>query len=466
MDGPTGYLFTVAEATAVVGQDGETVLGVLRPDVVYRAVGQDSVWVTLEGQAGQYGYALLAQTRPVDAPAARGEPPPPPPRSRLRAFAPMLVVVAVAVVAGVVMLLAGPGETGDTQVAVSDDGALPAVSAPRSPEPGPATTAVAAAQTPATSPPTTVPPAATSTTTPTDVSPHVAASISIGAEPGDIAFGFGAVWATSSAEDTVYRVDPATNQVVAAIPVGDSGRVAGHKLAVGFGAVWVANAGDDTVSRIDPTTNQVAAVVPVGLLPEAIEVGEGSVWVATNESEPNAANLERIDPSTNRVARSLTLPDSSRGRRELAVGHGSIWVALERGFDGSVLRIEPSTLEVVSVTVVPCLEDIAADAESVWVTYQCEEPGKLLWRINPLTNELDTEIRIPAAGHIAVANAVVAVAGRIGEEGLVLIDPNGVKSPLSVPIEQPRALALGADAAWVIPEEAGVVYRIEPLPNS
>ena len=50
-------------------------------------------------------------------------------------------------------------------------------------------------------------------------------------------------------------------------------------VAFGDGAVWVANWNDSTVSRVDPATNQVTARVPVGAA-QALAAGAGSAWVS------------------------------------------------------------------------------------------------------------------------------------------------------------------------------------------
>jgi virginiamycin B lyase len=96
----------------------------------------------------------------------------------------------------------------------------------------------------------------------------------------------------------VARIDPATDQVVATIPVGRTPL----PVAVGFGSVWVRNESQEqagTVSRIDPATNRVVATVPVGIEMgrdglDGLAAGPHHLWVA-------GLDLERIDPSSSRV---------------------------------------------------------------------------------------------------------------------------------------------------------------------
>jgi hypothetical protein len=70
--------------------------------------------------------------------------------------------------------------------------------------------------------------------------------------------------------DSIQRIDPSTNRLVATIPVGSSvGLQAGYQVAVGGGAV-----------RVDVRTGRVIATIDVGPNPSDIAVGEGAVWVA------------------------------------------------------------------------------------------------------------------------------------------------------------------------------------------
>jgi branched-chain amino acid transport system substrate-binding protein len=100
--------------------------------------------------------------------------------------------------------------------------------------------------------------------------------------PAAIAAGEGAVWVTSLLGDAVARIDPATNRIVATIPVGRG--VDG--IATGEGAVWVASSIARVVSRIDPRTDHVAARVRMAGAPTHIAIGAGGVWVTVAQPAP------------------------------------------------------------------------------------------------------------------------------------------------------------------------------------
>jgi YVTN family beta-propeller protein len=94
--------------------------------------------------------------------------------------------------------------------------------------------------------------------------------------PDQVALGDGAVWVTSSSNNTVLRIDPATS-------TAKEIRVGNGPSGIAFGAdrVWVANSQDGTVSAIDPQTNQVATR-RLGFRPAAVAVAaeQRAVWVA------------------------------------------------------------------------------------------------------------------------------------------------------------------------------------------
>ena len=93
-------------------------------------------------------------------------------------------------------------------------------------------------------------------------------------------------------------------------------------VAVGAGAVWVLAPASARLWRIDPRTNAVTAAIDV--LPNASDLVAGSrlVWVAGEST----GTLEAIDPQTNSVKRTFRLSLSPLGG--IAIGAGALWVGL------------------------------------------------------------------------------------------------------------------------------------------
>jgi YVTN family beta-propeller protein len=174
-----------------------------------------------------------------------------------------------------------------------------------------------------------------------------------------LASAFGSLWVTDfTSNSRVVRLDPESGAIEAEIPTDYPLR-----LAVSDDAVWVVNYEEFTLTRIDPATNQVVAAIPVGGSPVTVAVGEGAVWVGNRSS----GTVSRVDPATNQVVASIDLfaPGSASTRiqtREVFVGLGAVWAT-----DGFTLyRIDPATNTVVATGSIVMNRLTATDAE-LWI---------------------------------------------------------------------------------------------------
>lgn len=139
------------------------------------------------------------------------------------------------------------------------------------------------------------------------------------------------VWVTDGALDRVYRLKGRATFPSDSIPVGDRPLA----VAVGFGAVWVANAGDGTVTRIDPRDGRPRAhSIRIGGEPTDIAAGEEAVWVA----DRRRGRVLRVDPETSRIEQRLMVGPVPQA---LAIGEGSVWVIRAGPDRGELVRIEP-----------------------------------------------------------------------------------------------------------------------------
>jgi streptogramin lyase len=102
---------------------------------------------------------------------------------------------------------------------------------------------------------------------------------------GDIALGEGGLWVVSGSgeEGAVWRIDPATNDVRQRIPLANPSYW--NEIAVGNGAVWVTSSpnvytdGHALVHlhRIDPASGDITADIPLGDGPSGLGTDEGAV---------------------------------------------------------------------------------------------------------------------------------------------------------------------------------------------
>jgi serine/threonine protein kinase len=178
-----------------------------------------------------------------------------------------------------------------------------------------------------------------------------------------VASGAGAVWVGSPLTGTIARINPRSASVSESFLV-PARRGTIKELAVGEGALWISSndivADQYRVFRVDPSTGKVVSTIPIRLGAQGIDVGQDAVWVAS----PLGNTVSQIEPSTNHVVRTIRVGDDPIA---VAVGEGAVWVT--NYSDGTVSRIDPMRGRVIeTIRVGPNPDGIAAGEGGVWVT--------------------------------------------------------------------------------------------------
>jgi streptogramin lyase len=291
--------------------------------------------------------------------------------------------------------------------------------------------------------------------------------ILVGASLGVVAVAAAFLLLTRGGEDeippvtdqSVVRVDPATNQVAAVVRVG------AQPESIAFGeqeGLWVANFGERTVQRIDPETNTVIRTEG-GITgnPTGLTVGGGFVWVSNGLV---AGTVIKIDPATP----ATTSIDVGTGAKGLAFGEGALWVANDK--DNMLSRIDPASGAVEVVEFADFAEEgqetgpaaVTVGAGSVWVSNSL---GGSVWRFDPADLSADP-VRISLLegnpGNLTFGEG--AVWATIPDaDSIVRIDPadNG---QVTVPCtcNDPVGIAAGGGAVWVSSGLDGKLTRIDP----
>ena len=199
--------------------------------------------------------------------------------------------------------------------------------------------------------------------------------IAAGPDHGLIADG-DSIWAASGS-GAVFRIDRATMQVRATVPVTSSAAPTGNgnydpdSVAATDGMIWAA--GNDTLSvaGIDPTHNRVTTSFELPHSENDMVAAGGSLWIAS----ATAGVVDRIDPLTGGLMASISLPDAG----SLAVTQGAVWALSTT--TGNLVRIDTSTNTVTDrfAAGVPGFA-VAADGEDVWLA-SGQEP--FVSRFNP-----------------------------------------------------------------------------------
>jgi YVTN family beta-propeller protein len=89
-----------------------------------------------------------------------------------------------------------------------------------------------------------------------------------------------AVWLGGAVRGELWKLDAVTGLQI------DESRVGGGTfgLALGAGSLWVASWRDHSLFRVDPATGEVQATIPLAGQPQGVVVRDGLVWVAVQTS--------------------------------------------------------------------------------------------------------------------------------------------------------------------------------------
>jgi virginiamycin B lyase len=284
----------------------------------------------------------------------------------------------------------------------------------------------------------------------------VVARIKVPVGPGWLETGFGSLWVSKSRSKRVLRIDPATNQIVARIPVGSDPELG---IGVGLGFVWIADTKDHSITQIDPQTNRVVRTIPVnvGDDPEgSIGVGEGSIWVLTSEGGTDSGTLTRIDAESGEVRTNITVRPKSHAA---IVAFNSVWVTSTGS--NTVSRIDPTLNTVMAEIPVHSLPRfLIASEDSVWVLSQGD--GSLI-RVDPSNNRVAAviEMGVPGpGGDLSVGENYVWVSAE--RVPLSQIDPQKNRLVRQfVGGRKDDTMRVGFGSAWVLDERHGEIWRID-----
>jgi YVTN family beta-propeller protein len=216
------------------------------------------------------------------------------------------------------------------------------------------------------------------------------AKLLTGQQPCGEVEGFGSMWISNFGSNTLSRIDPATNKVIATIKIGASP----CGLAVGHGSVWINAYGTNSVERVDAATNTLVAHIPTGNATYDVLDAAGSAWTTNNLDN----TVSRIDPATNTVTKTIAVPGGPAG---LAFAAGGVWVGTNASDD--VYRIDPATN---AVTKIPLGRStpawFASRGDELWVA---SGGTGLLIRIDPATNAVTDTVRVGAGPTDGVIDA-------------------------------------------------------------
>lgn len=239
--------------------------------------------------------------------------------------------------------------------------------------------------------------------------------------------------------------------VVANVAVGDFPSA----MTTGDGSVWVSvessSSGDNVVARIDPATNEVISTIPVDGLPWGLAIEAGSLWIGLPES------VQRVNPESGQVIAEITGPGTFVTRTP-----GAVW-ALDSA--NSIARIDLTTNQVVATVTLDLpagggiISPPVGTPDAVWVMAflggeEAAGGGNgVLFRIDPTTNSVVARIDLEMASAFAVGDGSVWVVSAYAPDGtsLTRIDAGTDQPAAQIDVEgQWTPFVVGAGRLWLM----------------
>jgi YVTN family beta-propeller protein len=268
--------------------------------------------------------------------------------------------------------------------------------------------------------------------------------------------------------NSVAAIDAASNDLIDFVPVG----VRPEAVTVGEGSVWVANTEDETVSRIDARTRRLVRTIPVDGHPSDVVVGYGSTWVLLSGAP---ALIQKVVPELNEAGETVPAVISTGGcshsQAGLSVGGRALWVACTQISGSDASKVDPPTGDVVRIDealfssspVGIGLSDIAFGFGSLWIT---NRTGNAVVQIDAETLRNLREVQVGRAPEaVAVSLSSVWVANS-EDDTVSRFEVGGPDEPVvvsAIPVgDGPVDVAVGEDAVWVVNRGDRTISRIDP----
>ena len=268
----------------------------------------------------------------------------------------------------------------------------------------------------------------------------------------DMLWAFGSIWL--SQPDRVSRLDPSTGGVDVSIPVPGTSDF--RKLAAGAGSIWVDDTGTQTVTRIDPVRNTVVASVPLGrsvFVTDGLAFVDSKLWVVRPvPTDDTRGDVVSINPASNRISERALIP---RTFDVMSGGSHALWYVRA----SNLLRFDTDTRH---VTVARRNVDavLAVTNKHLWLVTTAgiiETDAAAGTQIGPAIRVRD---RVNLAA--AISSDAVWIAGQpdssaggnVTPYDPITHRPIGPKTPVGLPIVTMTALP---NALWI---DAGGVTRI------
>ena len=150
---------------------------------------------------------------------------------------------------------------------------------------------------------------------------------------GIIGVGEGSVWAVTggSSDQVLRRCSAQTGAEQATIPLPSP---SARAVVIDFGSIWIAGTREVELYRIDPATSQIVATIDLHSRPTTLTSGEGSVWVRQQDG-----TVQRIDGRTAKLLATIAT-EAADNYGDIVVAGGFVWTSSQTV---PLVQIDPQT---------------------------------------------------------------------------------------------------------------------------
>jgi YVTN family beta-propeller protein len=272
--------------------------------------------------------------------------------------------------------------------------------------------------------------------------------------------------APSVTAESLVKIDVANNEIVDVIPVDRSPR----EVEVVGDYVFVVSEADGTLTRVDRRTGAVTNSGQFDASDGLAGESDERLWVASvGRRQVTAADVELpVVDVTERVQSERVLLRGDIGGTSLAVGGGSLWIAITNAGGSGVVerwRLHPLRRdETYPLELSDFGRGIAFGYGAAWIALG--SPADALLRIDAQSGRA---MRIPVGtfpGGPAIGfGSVWAV--MFDDDKVWRLDPVTGKAQEIIPVgDGPWSVAVGSGSVWVTNECDGTVSRIDPDTNT
>ena len=165
------------------------------------------------------------------------------------------------------------------------------------------------------------------------VTNKIVARIPVGDGPADMVFVGKRAWMLTHRDNTLYRIDTATNVATSLAIVGGS-NAAAERLAMAGNSLWITGRGVPLL-EVDPETGETLRSVDIKGTGIDVVATAGALWVPVRTAAVDRTGFPTMTAVRHvTTAGAVTTVATARGRVDvhgLAVGLGSVWLADNTG---------------------------------------------------------------------------------------------------------------------------------------